>query len=94
MLLHLGRSTAIRVSSVIAIYDYGIFTQGSNADYLDRQRAAGRVCAIEGQSSEIKSLIITTDRIYLSAISSLTLWRRSRQLPDSWQIQENNGSFI
>lgn len=77
MILHIGQRISVRVSDIISIYDYALFAPGgANADYLAQNR--DRIVVAEGSTSELKSVIITAERIYLSNISPMTLWRRTR----------------
>jgi len=60
----------------------------ANEAFLARERQAGRFfsCLTEGQ--EVKSLILTKEKTYLSAIAALTLTRRLEQIDD---ILKNEG---
>lgn len=78
MFLHLGNDISIRLKDVISIYDYELFQKGSNRAFLDMARE--NIIHAVGEGQEKKSLVVTKDRIYLSAISPLTLSRRTRKL--------------
>lgn len=82
MFLHLGNGVSVRTKDVIAIQSYALFQDGPGSKLLAAGQAAGKVVytldpGSEGEGESIKSLILTTDKIYLSAISPLTLKRRS-----------------
>lgn len=78
MFLHLGNDISIRLREVISIHDYGIFRQGPNRDFWEKMEK-GAIHAL-GEGQEKKSVILTKDRVYVSAISPLTLKRRAGQL--------------
>lgn len=82
MFLHLGNGVSVRMKKVIAIQDYAVFQSGPGKRLLEKQQRRGKVIsALEpGQIDDgegTKSLILTEENIYLSAISPLTLKRRS-----------------
>ncbi|SFT69706.1 protein of unknown function [Selenomonas sp. GACV-9] len=82
MFLHLGNGVSVRTKDVIAIQSYALFQDGPGGELLAAGLAADKVINTlvlghEEDGESIKSLIITTDKIYLSAISPLTLKRRS-----------------
>ena len=82
MFLHLGNGVSVRTKDVIAIQSYALFQDGPGGEFLAASRAEGKVVNTldlgdDDGNESIKSLIITTDKIYLSAISPLTLKRRS-----------------
>lgn len=78
MFLHLGHNLSVRARDVIAIHDFALFAPGGVArSFLEREQAAGRVRDVAGGKPP-KALVITSHEIYLSAISPLTLLRRTR----------------
>ena len=77
MFLHLGKDVSVRISEIIAIYDYDLFKSGENSGYLVSMKQR-RILGDEGWEDEkIKSLIMTERGLYPSVISSLTLKRRA-----------------
>ncbi len=88
MFLHLGNGISVRTKSVIAIHDYALFTKGTGSEFLAREQAAGRLentlpAEIKNNAGARKSLIITDEKTYLSAISPWTLKRRSQMIYDT-----------
>ena len=76
MFVHLGKNSVVRSSQIVAIIDYQVM-EGSevNQAYVDR---AGRERKIQDVSKgRPHSLVITNEYIYLSAISSTTLKKRT-----------------
>lgn len=78
--LHLGRNVSVRIADVVSIHDIRLFTTAGapGGDLLARARVDGSVIDA-AREKETKSVIITEKRIYLSAISPVTLMRRARQ---------------
>jgi len=91
MYLHLGSGVTVRTKEIIALCDYKLFkpcdggeapeiaeARRFNRGCLLREREAGRVisCLADMPDEEVKSLVITQKKIYLSPISAKTLSRR------------------
>lgn len=78
MFIHLGGEKIIRSSELIAIFDVTI-EESSKASklFLEHARNENRMEAIGEE--EPKSLVVTTEKIYYSPISSATLKKRARQ---------------
>ena len=88
MFLHLGNGISVRTKEVIAIHDYTLFIKGTGREFLEREQAAGRLentlpAEIKNNEGARKSLIITDEKTYLSAISPWTLKRRSQMIYDT-----------
>ena len=77
MFLHLGNDISIRESDIISIHDFAIFQSGENLAYLEAMKKKNAVIHSDDLSENVKSLIVTEEKIYLSAISSMTLKRRT-----------------
>ena len=80
MFLHLGNGFSVRTKDILAIQSSEVFRDGPGKEMLDRRMADGRVVNAlypEDEKAEVKALILTAHKIYLSAISPLTLKRRS-----------------
>ncbi|MBR6267622.1 MAG: DUF370 domain-containing protein [Selenomonadaceae bacterium] len=75
MFLHLGNDVSIKLKDIISIYDYDIFEIASNKKYLENNKE----CLIDmtGDGQKKKSLIVTRDVLYISAILPQTLKRRA-----------------
>ncbi len=77
MYLHLGNDISLRESEIISIHDFEIFRSGENKSYFDRMRKQKAVIYSNCLLKNARSLIITEDKIYLSAISPMTLKSRT-----------------
>ena len=93
MFLHLGNGVSVRTKKILAIQDYAVFQNGPGRELLKRKYQDGLVInTLEfGQNVDgegIKSLILTEDKIYLSAISPLTLKRRSELALSKAELSE------
>ena len=78
MFMHIGGDVVISTKEVIAIIDIS-FSDGIDKkiqDYLERVEKEHNVDKI-GNNEELKSLIITTGKMFYSPISSYTLKRRA-----------------
>lgn len=80
MFLHLGADTVVALDDVISINDYRGVRSAANRDFIKRMREAEDVVDISGNTP--KSFVVTKSKVYLSAISSLTLRKRSDHLYD------------
>lgn len=73
----------VAANEVVAIVDRDLLDQSRDfRHFYNRLRAQGR---IYGQLGEAKTLIVTTDSIVLSSISSQTLVRRLRRRPGAFE---------
>lgn len=75
MFLHLGNDWAVAVRDIISIHDYTIFKSPDNQAYLKKIEQQGRL--VNMLEKKPKSVVVTADKVYLSAISSLTLKHRA-----------------
>jgi hypothetical protein len=73
MFLHIGGDTMVRLRDVIGIFNM------QTPDLLENIEASP-VDFDENQAGAVKSCIVTTDKVYFSPISSLTLKKRAAQL--------------
>ena len=76
MLLFIGGKTTISAEIIIAIVDYDYFSDGLNKEYIDKEWQDKKVIDATDGSMK-KSLIITSDKIYISSIAALTLKKRA-----------------
>ena len=77
MFLHLGNDVSVRISEIIAIYDYELFRSGGNFGYIASMKQRKLFDDTGWEDEKIKSLIMTERGLYPSVISSLTLKRRA-----------------
>ncbi len=78
MFMHIGGDVVISTKEVIAIIDIS-FSDGVDKkvqDFLERVENEHSVDKI-GNNEELKSLIITTNKMYYTPISSYTLKKRA-----------------
>jgi len=80
MYLHLGGDAAVAEKDIISIHDYAIFRQAENREFLQQLQQSGRLERLA--EKEPKALVVTMDKAYLSAISSVTLKRRAGMIFD------------
>ncbi|NLV15619.1 MAG: DUF370 domain-containing protein [Syntrophomonadaceae bacterium] len=78
MFLHLGSDNMITTDQIIAIINIDEIVNKSIQDIIDIGIVEKKVNQIVPKD-KAKSLIITTDRIFLSPISSATLLKRAKQ---------------
>ncbi len=77
MFLHLGNDVSVRISEIIAIYDYELFRSGGNFGYIASMKQRKLFDDAGWEDEKIKSLVMTEKGLYPSVISSLTLKRRT-----------------
>ncbi len=69
MFLHLGSGHSVRTKDIIAIFDYALLENGLSGRKI--------VFCLEDGEDSAKSAVLTDKAVYLSAISALTLKKRS-----------------
>lgn len=77
MFVHLGSDFMINTDQIIAIINIDEIMNNSIKDIIDIGVIEKKVYQI-GPKDKAKSLIITTDKIFLSPISSTTLLKRAK----------------
>ena len=75
MFLHLGADTVIPVRDVIAITDYKSSRSDINDEFIQTMREEQII--VDVSENNPKSFVVTDKIVYLSAISALTLKKRS-----------------
>ncbi|MDU2065472.1 MAG: DUF370 domain-containing protein [Sporomusaceae bacterium] len=81
MFLHLGSDYVVPLKNVIAITDMKNVKSGINQEFIKAKRSQKVV--IDISEGNPKSFVITDKKIYLSAISALTLKKRADHVPES-----------
>ncbi len=76
MYLHLGSDISIRESEIISILDFELFRSGENKAYLEAMKKNKSVIYSNCLLKNARSLIVTEKKVYISAISSMTLKSR------------------
>lgn len=80
MFIHLGGDVVVPKEEVIAILNTQLMKKTEvNREFLELAENDGFITPIT-ERSNAKSLIITTKKIYLSPISSMTLKKRSDEM--------------
>ena len=83
MYISIGHEAVIKASGLIVILDYESFYNSKfNKELIYLPIANG----IQGDQEDIKSVVVTTDQLYFSPLSSATLQKR---LNDTHQIKHN-----
>lgn len=77
MFLHLGGSTLIPRKEVIAILNAATANSPVTEEFMEIAKDEGFVTSI-APGDKVKSVVITSSKIYLSSISCSTLKKRSR----------------
>lgn len=81
MFLHLGGDVVVPLAEVVAIFDSALWTQSRPVDeFLQTARDEGLVVDVSG--GRPKAFVLTSNRVYLSQISSLTLKKRAENLTE------------
>lgn len=77
MYLHIGGDVLIRKKDIIAIIDYeNVDRSQITEEFLELAELEGLLEKIDNDSQP-KSFIVTDSKVYLSSISSTTLYKRS-----------------
>ena len=85
MYIHLGDGVNIRSKDITAIMDYKLLLSPTSADYLRQKREQGELVELEKDPDEKRSFVITTDKIYVSSLSTAAL-RKRVQMP--WELED------
>lgn len=78
MFLHLGADIVVALGNVISINDYKSFRSVVNREFIKKMRMKKNIVDISENTP--KSFVVTNSKVYLSAISSLTLKKRADNL--------------
>lgn len=78
MFLHLGSDIVVALDEVVLINDYKTVRSIANREFLEKVRSQNRI--VDVASNSPKSFVVTKEKIYLSAISSVTLKKRAANL--------------
>ncbi|MFZ5945042.1 MAG: extracellular matrix regulator RemB [Bacillota bacterium] len=80
MFLHLGENVIVPKKSVIGIFDKEKTTSSiATREYLEIAQSENKIIKI-GSDENYKTFILTNHGIYLSPISSYTLYKRFQQI--------------
>ena len=78
MFLHLGSDVAVAIEDIISINDYKTFRSVVNREFIKKMRSKKKIVDVANQNP--KSFIVTDSKVYLSAISSITLKKRAENI--------------
>jgi hypothetical protein len=81
MYVHLGGERIVRASELVAIFDVSIEQSSRISRQFTTWAAKRKNVEVIGEE-EPKSIVVTTQKVYYSPISSSTLKKRTHQLPD------------
>jgi len=77
MFIHIGGDVVVRTKEVIAIIDLNHVDYHNKKAYAFMNEAEKSKEVIRLSNDDVKSFVITTDKVYYSPISSLTLKKRA-----------------
>ncbi|MGE5553842.1 MAG: extracellular matrix regulator RemB [Betaproteobacteria bacterium] len=81
MFLHLGGDAVVPLREVVAIFDRELATQSRAAEeFLQTAKDEGFLIDVSG--GRPKSFVLTSNRVYLSQISSVTLKKRAENISE------------
>lgn len=83
--IHIGGDTMVRLKDVIGIFDIQSENSEGTAFFLKRSKEQDRVEVVE--LGEIKSYVVTNNKVYFSPISSLTLKKRALYMDTTGKIE-------
>jgi len=81
MYVHLGGERIVRASELVAIFDVSIEQSSRISRQFTAFASKRKNVEVIGEE-EPKSIVVTTQKVYYSPISSSTLKKRTHQLPD------------
>jgi hypothetical protein len=77
MYLHIGGETVLQTDKIIGLFDFdGATRQKGTRDFLDRRDGDGRLHQVRGDALPRTFALTEDDRVYLSPISTETLYKR------------------
>jgi len=82
MYVHLGGDRIVRASELVAILDISIEQSSRITRQFTAWASKRKNVEVIGEE-EPKSIVVTTQKVYYSPISSSTLKKRTHQLPDA-----------
>ncbi|MBP2631351.1 MAG: hypothetical protein H6Q70_1979 [Firmicutes bacterium] len=78
MFLHLGSDIVVALIDIVSINDYKSFRSVVNREFIKKMKSKNFI--IDISENDPKSFVVTKSKVYLSAISSLTLKKRADNL--------------
>jgi len=91
MFLHLGSDVIVPKTDIVAIIDLQSVSQAvASKEFLQVAQDEGFVRRIAEEGKE-KAFVLTTEFVYLSPISSVTLFKRSNYIGEAFRKSAKNG---
>lgn len=75
MLIHLGGDTVVNLHDVIGIFDIHIQESAETKPFIERSKEEKTIEFVE--PGDVKSCVVTNNKVYYSPISSATLKKRA-----------------
>lgn len=82
MFVHIGGYTVIRSKDIIAILNYDVHESSTVTQQYLASLNENEIVKIAPDDDSTKSLVVTSEKLYHSPISSTTLKRRSQNMLD------------
>ncbi|QDI91635.1 DUF370 domain-containing protein [Salicibibacter halophilus] len=82
MFVHIGGYTVIRSKDIVAILNYDVHESSTVTQQYLASLNENEIVKIAPDGDSTKSLVVTSEKLYHSPISSTTLKRRSQNMLD------------
>ncbi|HHX96801.1 MAG TPA: DUF370 domain-containing protein [Clostridia bacterium] len=79
MFLHLGENKVVFNQDLIGFFNYDLVNKSRDSSQFLELVSNGQKLEKIGEEKNVKSFIITTDKVFLSPISTITLQKRALQ---------------
>jgi len=79
MFLHLGENKVVFNQDLIGFFNYDLVNKSRDSSQFLELVSNGQKLEKIGEEKTVKSFIITTDKVFLSPISTMTLQKRALQ---------------
>jgi len=79
MFLHLGENKVVFNQDLIGFFNYDLVNKSRDSSQFLELVSNGQKLEKIGEEKNVKSFIITTDKVFLSPISTMTLQKRALQ---------------
>ncbi|PWU70089.1 extracellular matrix regulator RemB [Gracilibacillus dipsosauri] len=92
MFIHIGDDHVIQSKDVIAIIDYSLVTSSTiNEEMLQELRREKEIIATEEDLT--KAIVITTNKVYYSPLSVLTLKKRASMISTISKLEDYSENY-
>ncbi|SES14929.1 protein of unknown function [Gracilibacillus ureilyticus] len=79
MFIHIGDDHVIQSENVVAIIDYSLISSSTINDEMLQQLNEKKQTVVSDESA-VKSIVVTTNKVYYSPLSVLTLKKRASMI--------------